>query len=300
VIFLSSTSDKIQIVTGSAGAIDVHADYVDLAGSTVTPDRKNTKITTATTTDVVGGTAGAVPGSTVRNLKGVNVNNIHASVPNLVTIQHVDNGPVTVQLEQVLLQPGERIAYSEGGSHVYDAQGRIKVPALGLPTGGSNTADVVANAADTYLAGSSMPIGGRIQAGSYFKWRFRATKTAAGTATPAFNIRFGTAGAVADTSRNLLTSAAAQTAVADTAAFEMDGRFEVVGASAVFDAWIRMDHASADGAGFGTFRYIQTQSATFDATAAGLIMGVSCNPGATGTPVWTFQSIIVEAGNLLS
>ena len=80
----------------------------------------------------------------------------------------------------------------------------------------------------------------------------------------------------------------------------MDGRFEAVGASAIFEAWIRMDHTSADGAGLGTFRYITTTSATFDATASGLIIGVSCNPGATGTPVWTFQSVIIESGNLLN
>lgn len=54
-INLASTSDKLQVVTDVAGSdIRVHASWVDLNGTTVTPGRTNTPgITTATTTDVV-------------------------------------------------------------------------------------------------------------------------------------------------------------------------------------------------------------------------------------------------------
>jgi hypothetical protein len=296
VILLSSTADKIQVVTSAVGAIDVHTNWADLASGVVTVGRQNSKIVTAATTDIVPSPAA----STARSVKGINIQNIHATVSNTVTVNHTD-GTNVVQLEVVTLAPGERIAYSdEGGTGVYDTAGRLKIPGLGLPAGNANTSDVVANAADTYLTGSSLPVAGRVQAGSYFRWSLRATKTAAGTATPAFNIRFGTAGTVADTARVLLTSTAAGTAVADTGVFEIDGRFESVGATAVFEAWVRMDHTSADAIGFGTFRYITTQSASFDVTPAGTIIGLSCNPGATGTPVWTFQSVLIDAGNLLS
>ena len=68
-IILSSTSDVIRIVTSHAALVEVHASYVDLNGTTVTPGRTNTIINTAATTTVV-----AAPGaSTVRNLKHLNV-----------------------------------------------------------------------------------------------------------------------------------------------------------------------------------------------------------------------------------
>ena len=41
-ILLTSTSDKIRLTTGSAGAIDVHASYVDDNSGTITPGRTNT------------------------------------------------------------------------------------------------------------------------------------------------------------------------------------------------------------------------------------------------------------------
>ena len=64
-ILLTSTSDRLRVITGSAGDIRVQASYVDLSGTTVTPGRQNTSISTATTTDIVGG-----PGaSTQRNVK---------------------------------------------------------------------------------------------------------------------------------------------------------------------------------------------------------------------------------------
>jgi len=47
-LILASTSDLIRVVTGSAAQIEVHASWVDLNGTTVTPGRTNTPfITTA-------------------------------------------------------------------------------------------------------------------------------------------------------------------------------------------------------------------------------------------------------------
>lgn len=294
-IFLASTASKLQIVTSAAGQINVHASWVDLAGTTVTASTTNSgNIATAATTDIVAAPAA----STVRNVKSLKIGNNHATVSNTVTLQHTDGTNVVI-LEQVTLAPLERIGYEEGvGIRVFDAIGREKTPGLGLPTGSSNTADVTANAADTYLQGGNLLIGGRIQAGSYFKWRFRVSKTGAGTVAPIFNIRLGTAGAVGDTARVTHTSTGVQTGVVDSGMIELDANFRAVGASAVLQSSIRMDHVSADAAGLGTFRYLSANSATFDATPVGTIIGVSVNPGTLG--VWTFQEVIIEAGNLLS
>ena len=106
-ILLTSTSDLIKLVTSSAAnSIDVHASYVDLNGSTVTPGRTNTKITTATTTNIVGS-----PGaSTQRNLKGLYITNNSTGTNCTVAVQHFD-GTNTVEIiefvEQVLAEIGD-------------------------------------------------------------------------------------------------------------------------------------------------------------------------------------------------
>lgn len=118
-LLLASTSDKVQIVTTTTADIDVHASYVDLDSGTVTPGRKNTKINTAATTDVVLSPAGTA----IRNLKTLQIANVHASASNVVTIQHTD-GTNVVQIESVTLLAGERIAYREGiGTRLIDATG---------------------------------------------------------------------------------------------------------------------------------------------------------------------------------
>jgi hypothetical protein len=121
-LLLTSTSDKIQVITGQAVNVDVHASYLDLASGTVTAGRTNTKISTATTTDVV-----ASPGaSTTRNVKTLHIANVHASSSVTVTLQHTD-GTNVIQIESVTLLAGERIAYREGiGTRVVDANGQEK------------------------------------------------------------------------------------------------------------------------------------------------------------------------------
>jgi hypothetical protein len=94
-LLLTSTSDKLQVVTSAATAVGVHASWVDLAGSTVTPSRSNTSIASATTTDVV-----ASPGSsTQRNVKFLSVFNDATSGLQTITIRHTD-GTTVVDLWQ--------------------------------------------------------------------------------------------------------------------------------------------------------------------------------------------------------
>lgn len=121
-LLLASTADKLQVVTASAVAVDVHASWIDLNAGAVTAGRTNSKITTATTTDVVASPAL----STTRNVKTLHIQNVHASSSNVVTVQHTD-GTNVVSLESVTLLAGERIAYIEGqGFELIDASGVTK------------------------------------------------------------------------------------------------------------------------------------------------------------------------------
>jgi len=114
-LLLTSTSDLVQLVTGSAGTINVHASYVDNNAGTITPGRTNTAaISTAVTTTVV-----AAPGSGVqRNLKMLTVANTHASVSNAIKIQHTD-GTTIEQLWDGTLAPGENVVMDQNGDFTY-------------------------------------------------------------------------------------------------------------------------------------------------------------------------------------
>jgi hypothetical protein len=89
-IYLASTSDKLQVVTSSANAVHVHATVMDLSGTTVTPGRTDTSIAAATTTDVV-----ASPGaSTTRKIKFLSLFNDHATAAQDIVIRHTDGTTV--------------------------------------------------------------------------------------------------------------------------------------------------------------------------------------------------------------
>jgi hypothetical protein len=108
VLLLASTTDKVNLITGSAADVDVHVSYVKyVAPSTVTPGRKNTKgIVTAVTTDITGSPAA----SEVWNVKTITVRNKHATVATDITIEHTD-GTNNVQLKKVNLAAGEEYQY---------------------------------------------------------------------------------------------------------------------------------------------------------------------------------------------
>lgn len=114
-IFLADTNDKFQLITSAAATVDVVASGADLSGTTVTPFKQLTAITTAATTDVV-----AVPGaSTVRTLITLFIRNKDASVTTDVTFQYLDNA-TAYQIHKVTLAPGEMLQYIDklGWFHV--------------------------------------------------------------------------------------------------------------------------------------------------------------------------------------
>jgi hypothetical protein len=296
-LLLTSTSDIIRVITSAASDIRVHADFADktTGNPEVAMGRTNTAaITTATTTTVVGSPAA----STARNIKALYIMNAHASATCDVTVEHFD-GSVASRIAKVTLLFGESLDFIEGSGWIHlDSNGLPKLAASPRADGvGSGTDQGPGFASDTYVTGSSMNIGGRLQVGSFIRWNIRATKTAAGTATPILVIRFGTAGAVGDTARVTLTGAA-QTAAADTAWFEIVAVVTTAGAAGVMRGiWaIKHDLAITGFAPTGMPVLVGT-SATFDMTIANSIIGLSINGGTSAA--WTLQMVVVDAVNLL-
>lgn len=153
-------------------------------------------------------------------------------------------------------------------------------------------------AADTYLVGSSIAVPAGLQAKSMYRCKFSVSKTGAGVATPIINLRFGTAGTTADTSRGTLTFAA-QTAVADEGLFEVFATFRTVGSgtAAVIQSVGTLVHRlsitglSTDVSGMKT-----ATSGGFDSTVASSIIGLSVNGGASAA--WTIALVQAELFNL--
>ncbi len=109
-LLLTSVNDKVQIVTGSALTIDVHASYMDYqaAPETTTPGRKNVAIVTAVTTDVVDPPSAGV----ARNVKALYIRNKDVS-PCDITVKHTD-GVTVVELKKVTLPANAELHYIDG------------------------------------------------------------------------------------------------------------------------------------------------------------------------------------------
>lgn len=280
-LYLAATTDKLQLVTSAAVNLDVQANYVDAAISTGAVSgigRQNTAITTATTTDVL-----AAPGSsTARTLKQMTARNKSAGAVD-VTVLFNQNG-TTFEVHKVTLNGGDCLEYIEG-------VGFFILANTTLATVQASTSDQSANAADTYIAGSSFELGSNIKVGSYITWALVATKTAAGTATPTYNIRFGTAGTTADTARITLTGPA-QTAATDTATIYITCIIRgPIGASCVVHGEVDLHHNSATTGFANVNHYVgETTSASFDITPTGTRIGLSINPGASGN--WTIKECV--------
>lgn len=292
---LTATTDKIQLTTGTAADVDVHASWVDLSGTTVTPGRTNTAITSAATTDIV-----ASPGaSTTRNIKTLHIYNKDATDTTDVTVIFDQNG-TDFSLWKVSLAPGESLEYVEGIGFFEIAASTAAATSVDIAS--ANTAQIASHSADTYYIGINTDdsVGSRLQAGCFFRWEIFVTKGAAGTATPTFNIRFGTAGTTADTSRCLMTMSA-QTAAADSGHIRVVGVFRSVGGgtSAVIQGATYLEHQLATTGLNSTTtgsQLVQTTGGGFDSTVAGSKVGLSVNPGTSGA--WVVELVTVEAQNL--
>jgi hypothetical protein len=117
-IYFTATTDTLDIVTSSAAQVDVQANYIDAASSTLIPSgagRQNTTISSATSTTIL-----SAPGaSTTRTLKQLTVRNLSTTTANTVTIEY-DQNATFFEIYATTLQPGEELIYIEGlGFNVY-------------------------------------------------------------------------------------------------------------------------------------------------------------------------------------
>lgn len=283
-LLLTSTSDIVRVVTGAAvSTITVHVSYVDNASGTITPGRTNTNISTATTTTIC-----SSPGaSTQRNVRQISITNNNTTTSCQITVQHFD-GTTSTDLMGVTVKPGENLIFDEGGVwHHHDAQGADLTATSTPPILFNNSSSTVSAgfATDTLLAGSSILLpSGVTVAGIQYEVIFDMVKTAAGTATPIVNIRFGTAGTVADASICTMTFGAG-TAAADTGRFTVVGTLRAAGSgtSAVMVGSTMLNHAlgstgltSTGASGTGQ---ITTVGGGFNSTPSNSYLSVSFNGG---------------------
>jgi hypothetical protein len=293
-MIFSATTDKLQLTTSTTAGIDVLVNYADMDTTTkaVTVGRQLTKITTATTTDIMAAPASGFS----RKYTHISISNVHASTSNTLTLIY-DANATDYTIESATLAAGERMSYAEGrGMRFFDSQGREKVPTQPRASGNATVAQIASHSADTYYVG--LQVADRVQAGSWFRWTFRANK-GGGTATPTYIIRYGTAGTTSDTARVTMTGAA-QTAVADEGYFIVEAGFRAVGASAVLVGHHALFHRLAT-TGFSVTAsnvfLTPVVSATFDSSVANSIIGLSVNPGASGA--WVTDLVTLDAVNLL-
>lgn len=124
---LSGTAHVVRVVTGSAGAVDVHASWIDISQSSPAPTGisggATTQISTATTTTVVAAPAA----STTRNVAELTVSNDSSTVNNAIRVEFYD-GTNVVRLWAGTLGFGERVVLDASGYYtVFGTDGLAKI-----------------------------------------------------------------------------------------------------------------------------------------------------------------------------
>lgn len=141
-ILLSSPTAVMQLITGGAQPIEVHASWVDASNATgaIVPNSANVLSSSATVTQVVASPAASV----VRNVKFLSVRNTDPSVTCAVTVQQYDGSTEAIMIA-LSLQAGYTLFYEDAsGWYVVDGaggrQGLQGIP--GTPgTNGTNGTD---------------------------------------------------------------------------------------------------------------------------------------------------------------
>lgn len=272
-LLLTSTSDALSVISSAAVALDVHASWIDYAAGTVTPGRTNTAMSTATTTTVVASPAS----STQRNVKSLHLRNKDATLSTDVTVRHTD-GTIIAELIKITLSAGDSLEYIEG-------VGFFKIPnPVNAPDPRVSVADQAIGASVTnYITNSDLHVsaGRPLKAGTVLRWHVCFTKTAAATASMTFDLRVGTAGTTADTSRASLATGT-QSAVADAAELEVACTIRSISASGTITTSMQLEHNLA-ATGFAPTNVVvaNTTSAAFDTTATNLVFGMSLTTGAS-------------------
>lgn len=167
---------------------------------------------------------------------------------------------------------------------------------LSSPTNASTADQAVSASTTAYLAGSSIPLSGSVlKAGSTFVWRVSVAKTGTGTAAVSFDVRFGTNGTTADTSRITFTPATG-TAATDTGVYTIMATVRSVSATGVIAGNISLVHNTPTAGLSSNSGTINVTSGTFDNTNVNGIIGLSVTTGAS-VPL-TVQQVQVTTTNL--
>jgi hypothetical protein len=146
----------------------------------------------------------------------------------------------------------------------------------------------------TYLAGSSLLVStGQLKAGSRCRWIFDVSKTAAGVDAPVIAVRYGGAGAIADTVRATLTFPA-QTAAADDGRFVIELTFNEVGAASIQVVGTLTHGLAATGLSTSNSPTARA-TGSFTATANNYL-GLSVNAGASAA--WTVSMVHAVLENI--
>lgn len=193
---------------------------------------------------------------------------------------------------------GQSILWPDNGASKLaykDDSGRGFLVGGGL-SNASNAAQGPGFAADTYVTDSDLVIPSfLLQTRTKFFWRIQAAKTAAGVATPIYQVRIGAAKTTADTSRLSITGPA-QTAVIDIAVIEIAVILRNAGAAATLRGTVSVTHNNSAATGFANVISPVTVavSAAFDSTshASGQFVGLSINGGAAAA--WTIEQVMAQ------
>jgi hypothetical protein len=157
----------------------------------------------------------------------------------------------------------------------------------------TNTTDIVANNSDTYILGIYTDC--LTTPETIITFKGLVTKTAAGTASPIFNVRVGNNQSLSDAIIHQFVCYN-QTAHSDVGEFEIRLVVRVRGLNGVSHASFRFNHRNTT-TGFANVAQVQlieNTSNTYDNTGEYYI-GLSVNPGNSAS--WTFKQIIITIDN---
>ena len=151
---------------------------------------------------------------------------------------------------------------------------------------------------DTYIPESAIEVT-TLNVGSASRWSSCISKTAAGIATPQFNIRSGTSASTTDAALWNIVLATAQTAVVDTAWCEIVLTIGVPpgvgGSNNIHMSFYLIHNLAATGSSTQQVQ-VQQSTSTRTFTSMPVFFGVSCNPGSAG--VWSFVTSLALGMNL--
>jgi hypothetical protein len=184
-ISLTTTSQKLEVTTSAATAVDVLVSYVDHTTSGGVLGDQNTLITTATTTDVLAAPAA----STQRQVKMINIMNTGASA-NIITVKK-DISATEYDIVTVSLAQNERLQYLDGRGWVAFAnsgavKNSINQGASSITSGLSSTvlgSNVINNNATANTIADVTGLNFPVTNGKTYWFQFHIQYTAAATTT---------------------------------------------------------------------------------------------------------------------